>query len=115
MVNVGNDAALDETDMLVGVGRSVSVGAKKKREQGIEDVQSRVEANLAARRGRGEGLARRVEARLGRRVVLLVELKGDGVARLRGDICGLEGQAGATNDDPVVSSGASSGGSRSEA
>jgi hypothetical protein len=118
MVNVGNDVALDGTGLLVGVVRSVSVvyrveGGRK----GIGDVQSRVKANLAARRSRRQGLARCVEAGLCRRVVLLVELKGDGVARLCGDICRFEGQGATTNDDPVVLSGASRsrGGSGSEA
>lgn len=47
-------------------------------------------------------MARRGKGGLRDGVVLLVELKGDGVARLRGDIRGLEGQAAATNDDLVV-------------
>lgn len=47
-------------------------------------------------------MARIGEAGLRDCVVLLVELKGNGVAWLRGDIRGLEGQSGATNDDSVV-------------
>jgi len=69
---------------------------------GKEDVQSRIKANLAACRSGGELLARGGKAGLRDGVVRLVELKGDGVARLRGDVCGLEGQATAADDDPVV-------------
>jgi len=47
-------------------------------------------------------LARRGEAGLRDGVILLVELKGDGVSCLRGDVCGLEGQRAATDDDPVI-------------
>jgi len=64
--------------------------------------EPRVKADLAACRIGGEHLARIGEAGLRDRVVLLVELKGNGVARLRGDIRGLEGQSGATNDDSVI-------------
>lgn len=69
---------------------------------GKQDVQPRVKADLAARRSGGELLAGRGKAGLRDSVVLLVELKGDGVARLRGDIRGLEGQGAAADDDLVV-------------
>jgi len=69
---------------------------------GKQDVQPRVKADLAARRSGGELLAGRGKAGLRDGVVLLVELKGDGVARLRGDIRGLEGQGAAADDDLVV-------------
>ena len=71
-------------------------------EDNEQDVQSRVKANLAARRSRREHLARSGEAGLRDSVILLVELKGDGVAGLRGDVRGLEGQSGATDDDFVI-------------
>ena len=70
--------------------------------RGKQDVQPRVKADLAARRSGGELLARRGKGGLRDGVVLLAELKGDGVARLRGDIRGLEGQGAAADDDPVV-------------
>lgn len=67
-----------------------------------QDVQPRVKADLAACRSGGEHLARRGKAGLRDGVVLLVELKGDGVARLCGDVRGLEGQGTAADDDLVV-------------
>ncbi len=66
-------------------------------------VQPRVEANLATCGSGCELLTRRSKAGLCDGVILLVELKGDGVAGLCGDICGLEGQNScATNSDLVV-------------
>ena len=47
-------------------------------------------------------MARGGKAGLRGGMVLLMELKGDGVARLRGDVRGLEGQATAADDDLVV-------------
>ena len=67
-----------------------------------EDVQPRVEADLATCRTGGEHLTRIGEVGLRYGVVLLVELKGNGIARLRGNIRGLEGQGGATDYDSVI-------------
>ena len=78
----------------------------RRRQKGEHDVQPRVKADLAARGSGCDLLARRGEARLRHSVVLLVELKGDGIARLRGNICRLEGQnVRATNYNPVILGG----------
>lgn len=77
------------TGMLNRIVRRKRPARKKK--TGREDVQPRVKADLTACRTGGELLARIGEAGLRDCVVLLVELKGNGVARLRGDIRGVEG------------------------
>lgn len=67
------------------------------------NVQSRVKANLPIG---GSGCKHSTgcsEAGLCGGVILLVELKGDSVAGLCCDICGLEGQKpGTTNNNLVV-------------
>jgi hypothetical protein len=69
-------------------------------------VQSRVKANLATCGSGCEHLARRSKTGFCHCVVLLVELKGDGVAGLGSNVCRLEGQyARATNYDPVILGG----------
>ena len=80
-------------------------------EKGEHDVQPRVKADLAARGSGCDFLARRGEARLCHGVVLLVELKSDGIARLRSNVCRLEGQnARATNYNLVILGGGGRGG-----
>ena len=104
MVYVGNVVAFALTGMLNQTelyGVSDTLGCMKERRQ-EEDVQLRVKAGLATCRTRRELLARIGEAGLRDCVILLVELKGNGVAWLRGDIRGLEGQSGATNNDFVI-------------
>ena len=101
-VYVGNVVAFALAGMLNQIVRCERHVVLHERRREEEHVQPRVKADLAACRTSGEHLARIGEARLRDCVVLLVELKRNGVARLCSDIRGLEGQCGATNNDSVI-------------